>query len=187
MTTGNRPDPDKASARTKNMPRSGHGRFVRTTETAKRDAEAAELRSKGWTYRRIATHFNVDTHTAHDMVSRAILAIVQEPAEEVRRLELARLDEMYQAAMGVLERHHVTVSNGRVVKLGDDPIPDDGPALQAIDRLLKIQERRARLLGLDAPSRVSVEAETLGREIGRLLDAALTPDTEDDHTDNADS
>lgn len=59
---------------------------------------------------------------------------------------------MYAAAMEVLEREHVTVSNGRVVSLDDGtPLPDDGPVLQAIDRLLRIQERRARLLGLDAP------------------------------------
>jgi hypothetical protein len=45
------------------------------------------------------------------------------------------------------------------------------PVLQAIDRLLKIQERRARLLGLDAPTqhRVNVLSEdAIDAEIARL-------------------
>jgi hypothetical protein len=61
----------------------------------------------------------------------------------------------------VLQRTHVVVSQGRVVK--DDngvPIPDDAPVLAATDRLLKIQERRAKLLGLDMPTRSKVEVLT---------------------------
>ncbi|WP_188195602.1 hypothetical protein [Nonomuraea sp. SYSU D8015] len=41
--------------------------------------------------------------------------------------------------------------------IGDGaPLVDDGPKLAAIDRLLKIQARRAALLGLDAEKKVSV-------------------------------
>ncbi|MFD4763135.1 hypothetical protein ACFWOJ_31080 [Streptomyces sp. NPDC058439] len=38
-------------------PHGGDGQFVRSLTTAQRDAAAAELRSKGWTYPRIATEF----------------------------------------------------------------------------------------------------------------------------------
>lgn len=180
MPTGNTGgDPDAHSERAKHRPRGGGARFTRSPDTARRDAEACELRAKGWNYRRIAAHFNIDVHTAHDAVQNGLRDIVQEPAAEVRRLELERLDELYTRALDILDTHHVTVSNGQIVRLDGKPLPDDGPALQAIDRLLKIQERRARLLGLDAPSRVSVEAEQLGREITRLLDAALGPDDND--------
>ncbi len=37
---------------------------------------------------------------------------------------------------------------------------DDGPAIQAITQLLRVQERRARLIGLDAPARRAVEVIT---------------------------
>ncbi len=172
--------------------------FVRDPKTAHRNAEACELRAQGWTYRRIAAHFGIDVHTAHDAVQNGLRDIIKEPAEAVRQFELDRLDaelvrltDLEDAAREVLQRHHVTVSNGQVVRLDGDPIIDDAPVLQAIDRLLKIEEQRRKngesrrkLLGLDAPSRVSVEAEQLGREIGRLLDTALGPDEGDgDDTD----
>lgn len=82
----------------------------------------------------------------------------------VERLEgtHARLDRMEAAALVVLERHHITVNNGRVVTLDDgEPILDDGPVLSAIDRLAKIEDARLknneslrRLFGLDMPVKV---------------------------------
>lgn len=117
-------------------PRAGRGRFVRATTTAERDAEAAELRSQGLTFKQIADTLGIDIHSAYDAVQRALRAIVQEPAEELRRLELDRLDTLQRAAMDILERS-----------------PDMG-ALQAVDRLLRISESRRKLLGLDAPTRV---------------------------------
>ncbi|RKN61873.1 hypothetical protein D7231_31875 [Streptomyces klenkii] len=165
---------------TPDQPRNGGGQWVRTPETARRDAEAAALRARGLSYRQIADELGVARTTAHEMVERALQAIVQEPAEQVRQLELDRLDHMYRSALGVLERRHVTVSQGRIVKADDgEPLEDDGPVLQAIDRMLRIQERRARLLGLDAPSRVSVDAEHLGDEIGALLNALTNGGSDD--------
>lgn len=139
------------------QPRSGNGKWVRTPESAARDARAAELRAQGKTFQQIADELGLaNKGDAHHAVERALAEIVKGPAEALRDLELSRLDTMYEAAMGVLERQHVTVSNGKVVHLSDDPLPDDGPVLQAIDRLLKIQERRAKLLGLDAEKKVSL-------------------------------
>lgn len=172
--------------------RTPNGRYTRTLEGAQRDAEMAKMRSDGYGYQAIADHFGVVVSAAYEAVQRAMLATVQEPGEEVKRLEIERLDEMYREVLEVLRRPHVTVSQGRIVRQqigwetnpddgsfqldGDGkPIPrfedlrDDGPVLAATDRLLKIQERRARLLGLDAPQRMSVDAENIGREIGELL------------------
>ncbi len=139
------------------QPRSGKGQFLRTPESAKRDAAAADLRADGRSFQQIADELGfADKGEAHHAVQRALRAIVQEPAERLRTLELARLDSMYEAAMGVLERQHVTVSHGKIVYAGKEPLIDDGPVLQAIDRLLKIQERRARLLGLDAATKTQI-------------------------------
>ncbi|MEU9792893.1 helix-turn-helix domain-containing protein [Streptomyces sparsogenes] len=138
------------------QPRGPNGKWIYTPEGAERDAEAARLRARGLSYRAIAAELGVDLHTAHNAVKRALAAIVQEPAEDVRRMELERLDALYEAAMGVLEREHVTVSQGKIIYQGDEPLLDDGPVLQAIDRLLRIQERRAKLLGLDAATKTQV-------------------------------
>lgn len=78
--------------------------------------------------------------------------------------ELLRLDELEVRARQVLDRHHITVNNGRVITINDEPLLDDGPVLQAIDRLVKIEDARRRnnesqrkLLGLDAPTKVDAQ------------------------------
>lgn len=137
----------------KARPHDGKGRFTRTLTTAEREAEAARLRSLGWTYQRIADNLGWSNKgDAHHAVSKVLRETVQEAGNDLRALELTRLDALTAAANEVLEREHITVSNGRIVSRDDGtPILDDAPVLQAIDRLLKIQERRSRLLGLDAP------------------------------------
>lgn len=81
----------------------------------------------------------------------------------VERIEAAlpRLDALEQAALKVLERHHITVNNGHVIVVDGEPLLDDGPVLQAIDRLVKVEGERQKntaalrqLFGLDAPTRV---------------------------------
>jgi len=155
--------------------RDGRGRFDRSPETAKRDAEAARLRAQSLSYREIAAELGVDVRTAHAAVQRALTETVAEAADDVRRLELERLDDLARQARKVMLGTHYVIAQGKVVRLrrGGAPLEDDGPILQAIDRLLKIQERRARLLGLDAPVKVSAEAQGLGAEIAGLL-AELT-------------
>ncbi|MBH1938972.1 hypothetical protein I5Q34_32725 [Streptomyces sp. AV19] len=146
------------------------GKFIYTAASAQRDAEACELRARGWSYKRIADHLGADVHTIHDGVQRALRAIVQEPAEEVRTLELERLDRLYERAVEVLERRHVTVSQGKIIYEGGEPLADDGPVLQAIDRLLRIQERRAKLLGLDAATKTQVSGGVKYEIVGVDMD-----------------
>jgi hypothetical protein len=168
------------------------GTYVATPETAERDAEAARLRGRGLSYRAIAAELGVDVHTAHDAVKRALTAIRAEPAEEVRTLELERLDRMWDAVLAVLEREHITVSQGRVVRkrvldeAGDpiivgtdkddkpifreEEVLDDGPVLNAVDRLLRIQQRRAALLGLDMPAKVDVGGQLRYEIVGVEMD-----------------
>lgn len=167
----------------------GNGQFVKSADTAERDAEACRLRTRGLSYREIAAALGYDGEgSAYNAVKRSLNATLAEPAEEVRKTELQRLDDLYRAALAVLERMHVTVSNGRVVQhrvAGTGTwdaeagrwvdaewvdLADDAPVLAAIDRLLKIQERRARLLGLDAPVKHEVRnVDALDAEIEHLV------------------
>src|SRR5690606_5993712 len=106
--------------------------------------------------------------------SRALEASIAEQHRSVelyREEELQRLDLLMTEAWAVLKRAHVTVSHGRVIydESTGQPLPDDGPVLQAIDRILKIQERRAKLLGLDAPTKIeAITMDALDAEIARL-------------------
>lgn len=148
--------PDRGHIR---RPRAGNGRYLRQLETAERDAEACRLRVAGATYDQIAAQLGyTDRSLARRACERALLAVVAEPAEVLRTLELARLDAALIKAFKILHGQHVVVSNGRVVldPGTGQPLVDSAPVLGAIDRILKIGERRAKLLGLDEPVRAQV-------------------------------
>jgi predicted transcriptional regulator len=148
---------------------------VTKAEIAARRARALQLRQAGATYSQIGQQLGVSESRACRIVQDGLDQAIRESAPQVRRLELARLDQLWVEALKVLRRKHTMVSNGQVVRLHKDgePLEDDGPVLNAIHTLLRIQERRARLLGLDAPAqaRVTVLSEdAVDAEIRRLSD-----------------
>ncbi|MFI9154501.1 hypothetical protein [Streptomyces sp. NPDC053367] len=161
--------------------RDGNGRYTRNPQTAERDGQAAELRAQGWTYQQIADELGyADKRTALEACRRAIRDACVGPGKALVDLEVQRLEAMYDRVLDILEQDQPLVSHGRIVK--DDTgaaLVDEELKLKAIDRALRTRESFRKLLGLDAPSRVSVEAEKLGRDIARLLDAA-TEDPGDD-------
>ncbi|MEI5100310.1 hypothetical protein RB200_19505 [Streptomyces sp. PmtG] len=164
--------------------RDGRGRYERTIETARRDAQAAELRAHGLTYRQIGQELGIDQHSAVDACRRAVREAVDGAGKNLINLEVVRLEAMYDEVLDILHREHYVVSHGQIVR--DDtgaPLRDDEMKLKAVDRALRTRESFRRLLGLDAPSRVSVDAEKLGREITRLLSASPDPDDAGDDAD----
>jgi hypothetical protein len=137
------------------------GKFVRSVETAKRDAEAARLRSRGRTYPQIAEELGYcDKSAAHHAVARVFDGFKVEARDLLIKIELDKLDMMTRAVIDVLEAEHYVVSDGRIVYLGDKELLDHAPVLHAVAALLRVAERRAKLLGLDAPKRVEVSDTT---------------------------
>jgi len=140
------------------QPRDGNGGFLYTDASVQRDADASRLRSEGKTFQQISDALGYgDRGAAWRGIQRARRAILREPAEHLIQVESARLDELYVTALDVLERDHVTVSNGRVMY--DDegkPILDDGPKLAALRELRQIRESYRKLHGLDQPAKVAV-------------------------------
>jgi AraC-like DNA-binding protein len=145
---------------------SGTGQYVRTPETAARDARAAELRAEGWTLKQIADELGYSDKTnAQRGIRRTLKEIVQGPAEKLLQLETERLESLYEEALKVLERDHATVSHGKIIKDDDgNPILDDGPKLAAIDRCVKIRESYRRLHGLDKPVKVDATVTEITQE-----------------------
>lgn len=121
-----------------------------------RHLKALELRKAGATYQAIAEQLGyAHAKGAHKAVASALKATLREAADGLRELELVRLDAMLLALW-------------RRVQNGDE---------RAIDRALKIAQRRARLLGLDAPPEL-LSLDLIQRELARLeaeLDAADRP------------
>jgi hypothetical protein len=135
-----------------------------------REARMLELRRDGRSYTEIGEAFGISRQVATRIIQRGMDRIVREPAELVKVMDLERLDQLQVEALAVLRRRHVAVSGGKIVR-GDDgqPLVDDGPVLAAIGKLLDIQARRARLLGLDAPNKHEVlTLDAIDAEIRRL-------------------
>jgi hypothetical protein len=155
------------------------------------DAHAAYLRGEDYTFQQIADAMGCSISTAHARVNRAYGRMAGPKAQARRNADLKELEELKKCAWLVLERHHVIVQHGHVVTVevnGEKvPVPDDHPVLEAMDRILKIQEREAKLLGLDAPVRHrlqvvpqdAVDAEIADRKRELALD-------EDDDVDIGD-
>lgn len=117
-------------------------RASKRIERATRRAEAFALRRNGVSTAAIAQHLGVHPRTVSTWIRDAIQAIPAEEADAIRTLELERLDAIMAPQM-------------RLALAGDG---------FAVDRVLRIMERRARLLGLD-------EAKPGGFEqVGALLD-----------------
>ena len=104
---------------------------------AERREQALQRRIGGWTFQRIGDELGITRQSAHNLVITALKDLnekVMESAAELQRLELERLDTMNNAIWGAVLK-------------GD---------VGAIDRAIRIQARRAALLGLDAPKKTDV-------------------------------
>lgn len=89
---------------------------------------ALELRRDGWGFKAIADAIGWKSHaSAYEAVMKALRDTLQEPADELRVLEVERLNKLYEFTMQRIDKDN----------------------LWAVDRALNIMERRARLLGLD--------------------------------------
>lgn len=119
---------------------------------AQRRLDALELRKAGLTYRAIGGRLGVSEAQAYQDVKAALATLAQleqESADELRRIELDRLD----ALLGSL--------------WGKATTPTEKGQAVAVDRVLAIMERRSKLLGLDAPTRQDVKSA--GEQIIRVV------------------
>lgn len=108
--------------------------------------KALELRKAGVSYESIASVLGYKSASgAHRAVGAALKKTLQEPADDLRNLELERLDKLLS---GLWSR----ASGGNEY---------------AVDRILKIMERRARLLGLDAPTKQDITSK--GEQVNVVL------------------
>ena len=137
-----------------------------------RDAQAVRLKALGWSLEEIAEHLglNGDPVRAGAAIRRGLANTVRVARDEQRLLELSSLDELERACWVEMRARHVMVSNGRVVRDdNDEPYEDDRFILETIDRILKIKDQRAKLLGLNAPARAEVlTIDSVESEIMRL-------------------
>jgi hypothetical protein len=90
--------------------------------------------------------------------------------EVYREEQLQELDYLAEEAHKILRaRHYVVTQSGKIVEDPEtgQPMVDDGPVLAAIDRLVKILDRIAKLRGLD---QIKVEVMTIDAIEAAIVD-----------------
>lgn len=149
--------------------RDGYGKYIESEESQERDAKAFRLRAKGATLEEIviALGYHDRSHVRRSL-KKHLDTIVPPAADEYRHIMDAQLDELYRRALAVMDAEHFTISHGQIVyapgtEFAGQPVPltDDAPVLQAMDRILKIQARRAALWGLDAPTQQRIQVQNV--------------------------
>ena len=175
------------------MIKTGKGPKAITSATsikqAERRAEILKLRLDGHSLAEIGDRMGICADSVHDIITRALRAMTQNPSQELLTLELARLDSLYAEALKAVRSFTPVLHNGRVVQIpiidtNGDTIkhPETGqpltciaqdrqPVLAGIACAVRIAERRAKLLGLDAPIRAQQEVTVTGSgqpDIGHL-------------------
>lgn len=140
-------------------------------------ARVAELRETGLIYRDIGKELGISAATAWRYHEAWVKELrrgdpeLQERAKEALRgqhamlqQERERLELERAAALEVLTARHLSISNGVLIRdENHDPLEDDGPVLSALDRLqairdrlLKLADHEAKLLGLYAEQKVNL-------------------------------
>ena len=114
-----------------------------------RHKKALELRIAGVSYQKIADNLGYKSRgAAGEAVKSALKKTLQEPADELRTLECERLNSIFLVIWPL-------------VKQGN---------MAAIDRAIRIQERRAKYLGLDAPEKRDLTSDGKPLQIPTVIE-----------------
>jgi hypothetical protein len=126
-----------------------------------RRTRALEMRKAGASYRRIASQLGVSVKTAHDDINAELLDLreqTQQDAQTVKDLELQRCDAMTQGLWTAVET--------------GDP--------KAVMAAVRVSERRARLIGLDAPAKTELTGSLNVRSDKKEADGVARFATDED-------
>lgn len=148
----------------KGTKRKGPGKSMTSPEaiaTTLRHATWLEAKAKGRTYDAIAEEHGVDPSTVYEAIQRRLRETVRVPAEELRNLEVIRLDAQLERLLKAIEES----DEGKIHGLAES-------------LFLKQSERRAKLLGLDAPTKLQ-DVTPPREEIAATVMALLENPTEE--------
>ncbi|MFH8805207.1 hypothetical protein ACH4F6_37655 [Streptomyces sp. NPDC017936] len=136
---------------------------------AQRRARAIELKNRGLSWQQVAEQMapayldsdgQPSAAAACVDVSRALKQANKELSmglEEYREAARMRLDGLRRQVYAVLARPHYVLHAGQIVNGPDgQPMRDDGPVLAAVDRLMRIEERQAKIDGTDASEKLTI-------------------------------
>lgn len=145
------------------------------SETIRRAFEVMRAHDDGLGFRQIAVAMDppMSPTRAHQLYGIALTELAKLASGEDRKAALRRLDNIAAEAWAVVRTEHVHVTPKGTVAFHDGrAVLDDKPKLEALNTLIRVEQRRAKLLGLDAPTRHEVVTiDQLDAEIERLVGA----------------
>src|SRR6476659_5227234 len=119
--------------------------------TAERRARVVELRRERKSFAEIGAALGVSVQRAHTIYREALAAIPAQHVEEHRAEELALIDDAINDLLDLARDHSMPRT-----------------AVEAWTSIRGWAERKAKLLGLDAPTQVVLTMDTIEAEIRRL-------------------
>lgn len=146
-------------------------------ERARVCVEAAGLKSRGWSYRRIASHFGWSSPAAaHKAVQLGLSLIPSEDLHSVRRGQALVLDDVVERCYEIIGDPGPLVSQGKIIWRDEgagDYFPDAMARIRALEALLKASGEIRKLHGADAAKRTmsivaSLPEAEIEAEIARL-------------------
>jgi hypothetical protein len=121
---------------------------------AERDLRIFKMRQAGVAANEIARRFGVSTSAVNTSILRQLEKLNREALmayPEVLRLELERLDSLQQAIWPLTQHRKVTLDDGSEMTVEPD--------LRAVQQVLSVMDRRAKLLGMEATN-INLSVET---------------------------
>lgn len=111
---------------------------------AERDLRIFKMRQAGVAVSEIGRRFNISTQSVNAAIRRQLEKLNREALmayPEVLRMELERLDALQQAVWPLTQHRKVKLDDGTEVSVEPD--------MKAIQQVLAIMDRRAKLLGME--------------------------------------
>lgn len=129
------------------------------------------IQRQGLTYAQAAERFGVSKTYAFMAYQRGITALnagesAADRAQRYMQMHLAEIRAERAAVQSVINGYHVVVNNGHVVSLDSVPLEDQAPLLAAVDRMVKLRDQEAALLGIKAKTEINHTGELTYRVIG---------------------
>jgi hypothetical protein len=148
---------------------------AKRAEVAERRAEVVRLKARGIPYPDIARRLGISEDVARQDVSRAHKMRAQELRDNVDELvagEMEELEALQQLTWRIAAAQHRKVGTSGVAARDEhgNPVFDFSVNLHAVNTLVKIRERMAKLLGYDAALKIDVKAQVVTVD---AIDAAI--------------
>jgi len=123
---------------------------------SERDLRIFKMRQAGVAINEIARRFNMSSSAVNASIRRQLDKMNREALlayPEVLRLELERLDALQQSIWPMTQHRRITTDDGSEVSVEPD--------MKAIQQVLSIMDRRARLLGMEQ-NNVNIQMDIAG-------------------------